>query len=327
MNVNTTDATSGATARDSPIRIHTPYGYMTPYDTRNLRVLVRAVVSETCPRNAAPSTFVLMTGARGRGETCTSIPTLCTITLLKEDDAATLSGSGSTSSDDEPRALRAFFCSYTRHLRSLQVLQVAGWHSLETCRLQREQRTAKSRQEKRSLKDLLHPRLLTPPPRCIPYDEDAASVGSGDEIPKTCTASSASRSMLSYPTQRGLPLSRSSLFIGGGSGHGDRGDRSGGGNGGGGIGSCGSPPPSRGSLSSSSLFLGASRGTCHGDQGGGHGKRTDLADELSSTVVHHQRHCNGSRGSSGCIAFRLLRSFRLFALGLHEVIYFFGNFG
>jgi hypothetical protein len=99
-----------------------------------------------------------MTGARGRGETCTSIPTLCTITLPKEDDAATLSGSGSTSSDDEPRALRAFFCSYTRHLRSLQVLQVAGWHALETCRLKCEQHATKSR--------LGHKKAA--PPTCIP---------------------------------------------------------------------------------------------------------------------------------------------------------------
>ena len=50
-----------------------------------------------------------------------------------------------TSSDEEPHALRALLSSYARHLRSLQVLQVAGWHALETCRLKCEQRATKSR--------------------------------------------------------------------------------------------------------------------------------------------------------------------------------------
>ena len=76
------------------------------------------------------------------------------------DTSVATSCSGSippTSSDEEPHALRALLSSYARHLRSLQVLQVAGWHALETCRLICEKHT-KSR--------LGHKKAT--PPTCIP---------------------------------------------------------------------------------------------------------------------------------------------------------------
>ena len=84
----------------------------------------------------------------------------CELHLRCGDTSVATSCSGSippTSSDEEPHALRALLSSYARHLRSLQVLQVAGWHALETCRLICEKHT-KSR--------LGHKKAA--PPTCIP---------------------------------------------------------------------------------------------------------------------------------------------------------------
>ena len=94
-----------------------------------------------------------------RSETCASLAKVCTSPMDDTDVATSCSGSTPPmSSDDEPHALRALLSSYARHLRSLQVLQVAGWHALETCRLKCEQHATKSR--------LGHKKAA--PPTCIP---------------------------------------------------------------------------------------------------------------------------------------------------------------
>jgi hypothetical protein len=94
-----------------------------------------------------------------RSETCASLAKVCTYPMDDTDVATSCSGSTPPmSSDDEPHALRALLSSYARHLRSLQVLQVAGWHALETCRLKCEQHATKSR--------LGHKKAA--PPTCIP---------------------------------------------------------------------------------------------------------------------------------------------------------------
>ncbi len=76
MNVNTTDATTGATADATvgngycPLRIHTPYinymtPYLTPYETRSMRVVVTKSV-ETSGGGHLGHVFITCLGARRR---------------------------------------------------------------------------------------------------------------------------------------------------------------------------------------------------------------------------------------------------------------------